>query len=76
MVAGFLYTLVPNGATWAALGTFVPGPKNALVADLYRGLGFEQIAEVNGGATRWELCLSTPRKPLVTFVREQEVVRG
>jgi len=36
------------------IGTYTPGPRNALVADLYGKLGFKPI-----GDRRWELDLGT-----------------
>jgi FkbH-like protein len=35
-------------------GTYLPTPKNAVVRDLYARLGFAQVSEDEGGATRWE----------------------
>ena len=39
------------------LGSYLPTPKNGLVADHYKTLGFSLIAEEEGGGSRWSLDL-------------------
>src|SRR6185312_14832220 len=50
-------------------GTYLPTPKNGLVARHYPDLGFQEIdaAGLPAGATRWELQLEG-RKPVTTFI--------
>lgn len=53
-------------------GTYVPTPKNGLVADLYPSLGFQQVEETEKGATEWELTIDTyePRTVFIETVDE------
>jgi hypothetical protein len=52
-------------------GTYIPTPKNGLVADHYAGLGFAPAPMIGtlapDGRTLWELTLSG-RTPLPTFI--------
>jgi FkbH-like protein len=53
-------------------GEYIPTSKNALVEAHYAGLGFTQTGKDADGKTRWELLVSTPSKPLTTFIKEME----
>ena len=57
-------------------GTFVPGPKNALVESLFGTLGFSHVEKGPDGFETWELPVSAARTPLLTFVRAEEVAHG
>jgi len=48
-------------------GTYVPTPKNGLVAEHYSGLGFRPMGSAGDGTTRWELDLAG-RAPLPTHI--------
>jgi FkbH-like protein len=41
------------------LGSYLPTPKNELVRDHYRKLGFRQVQELADGGTRWELDVAS-----------------
>lgn len=41
------------------LGHYIPTPKNHIVKDHYRDLGFEQCADFADGSTTWQLNLDT-----------------
>ncbi|MCJ2132484.1 HAD-IIIC family phosphatase [Methylobacterium sp. J-026] len=47
----------------ALVGTYRPTPKNGMVADHYRQLGFMPDGVGEGGATRWRLDLPGPGRP-------------
>jgi len=53
-------------------GTYVPSPKNELVRDLYRRLGFDQLDE-NEGTTRWRYDLAVSGAVVNDFI---EITRG
>jgi FkbH-like protein len=46
------------GAT-CLLGTYLPTPKNSMVAELYQNLGFTLIERSEDGSSRWSLSLET-----------------
>jgi len=52
-------------------GSYLPTPKNKLVADLYERLGFTRTASQEDGGTEWELALEDYR-PATTFVETVE----
>jgi FkbH-like protein len=51
-------------------GLYIPSPKNGMVAEHYKHLGFEEIHADSGGETEWELDISAGFKPFETFVKE------
>ena len=53
-------------------GTYVPSPKNELVRDLYRRLGFDQLDE-NEGTTRWRYDLAVSGAVVNDFI---QITRG
>jgi predicted enzyme involved in methoxymalonyl-ACP biosynthesis len=54
------------------VGTFAPTPKNAMVATLYRDLGFELVREEENGTTVWRLELEPPPAPKNWHIRRAE----
>jgi len=44
-------------------GTYVPTPKNALVANLYQSLGFQRVDDATNGTTEWMLALDQYEPP-------------
>ena len=52
------------------LGEYIPTPKNALVRDHYRSLGFAEISGEVPGHTYWELRIDDEWKPHEHFIRE------
>jgi FkbH-like protein len=60
-------------------GTYVPTPKNALVADLYERLGFAPLGEVDGHL-RWELDIdaagASPRSAETRFIEARFIETG
>ena len=52
------------------LGEYIPTPKNALVRDHYRSLGFAEIDGEVPGHTYWELRIDDDSKPHEHFIRE------
>jgi FkbH-like protein len=52
-------------------GLYEPGPRNALVADLYPRLGFQGVATAGGGWQRsWEWDLQAGGPPRSEFIEE------
>ena len=45
------------------VGTYVPTPKNSMVADHYGKLGFVRIGEGDGARTHWELDVADYADP-------------
>jgi FkbH-like protein len=43
------------------VGDYLPTPRNGIVAELYATLGFERIAELEGGGTRFALDLTSAK---------------
>jgi FkbH-like protein len=54
------------------LGKYVPSPKNALVADHFEKLGFEQTAVEDDGTTRWTYVVPEGRPGPKTFIRRDQ----
>ena len=54
----------------AIRGEYVPTPKNGLVRDHYRGLGFRQVDAATTEGTTWILNLTEKREPFTTFITE------
>jgi FkbH-like protein len=52
------------------VGDYIPTPKNALVRDHYRTLGFMQLESRIDGHTHWELRIDSHWKPQKHFIRE------
>jgi predicted enzyme involved in methoxymalonyl-ACP biosynthesis len=52
------------------VGEYSPTPKNDLVREHYRALGFIQIDGEMPGHTYWELRVEDQWKPLQHFIRE------
>jgi FkbH-like protein len=52
------------------IGEYIPTPKNELVREHYRTLGFMQIDGETPGHTYWELCVDGQWKPHQHFIRE------
>jgi FkbH-like protein len=52
------------------LGEYIPTPKNALVRDHYRSLGFAKISGEVPGHTYWELRIDDDWQPHEHFIRE------
>ena len=71
MLLDELCDLATNRGLRKIRGTYIPTPKNALVADHYPGLGFGPApmtgAVAHDGRTLWELTLAG-RTPLPTFI--------
>jgi predicted enzyme involved in methoxymalonyl-ACP biosynthesis len=53
------------------LGEYIPTNKNQLVADLYDRMGFERIAEHDGGRIGYALELADAAAP-TTFIQPAE----
>lgn len=51
---------------------YLPSPKNGLVADLYARLGFEKVADLDGGGQRWTVRVANHR-PKPTFISTEAV---
>ncbi|WP_158264803.1 HAD-IIIC family phosphatase [Blastopirellula marina] len=45
------------------IGEYIPSAKNAMVAEHFQKLGFEQIEELDDGTTRWALDLTAYEAP-------------
>ena len=58
-----LVHLARRGGAQALLGDYVPTPRNALVREHYRMLGFKLCAQLAGGGTSWRLALADYRAP-------------
>ena len=54
------------------VGEYIPTPKNGLVKDHYRSLGFTQADASSVELTRWELRIDGSWKPLEHFIEERE----
>jgi FkbH-like protein len=54
----------------ALRGTYIPTPKNPIVADLYGQFGFLKIDEDQTGATRWEYDLAANGPIMNQFIEE------
>jgi FkbH-like protein len=52
------------------IGEYIPTPKNELVREHYRTLGFKQIEGETPGHTYWELCVNDQWKRHQHFIRE------
>jgi FkbH-like protein len=52
------------------IGEYIPTPKNELVREHYRALGFMQIDGETPAHTYWELCVNGQWKPHQHFIRE------
>jgi FkbH-like protein len=52
------------------VGEYIPTPKNELVRDHYRTLGFTQIEGQIGAHSHWELRIDNHWKPRKHFIRE------
>ena len=53
-------------------GEYIPTPKNALVRDHYRSLGFSSSDSSAAGLTHWELRVDGMWSPLEHFIRESK----
>jgi FkbH-like protein len=53
-------------------GTYVPTPKNTLVANLYQSFGFQRVDDATNGTTEWVLALDRyePRHVFIDTVDE------
>jgi len=56
------------------VGTYLPTPKNGMVADHYGALGFECVERTDDGRSRWSLGIGSDYRPRNTRIRE--VSRG
>jgi FkbH-like protein len=53
-------------------GRYIPTPKNELVANHYKAMGFSSVDGGDGGETQWELNLSD-RAPIKTYIEINHV---
>lgn len=67
MLAEFVKLASEKGAK-ELRGRFIPTPKNSMVADHYKKLGFKQIGET-GGETLWSLPIADFGNPALPFER-------
>jgi FkbH-like protein len=56
-----------RGAT-AIEGTYIPTPRNGLVADLFARMGLDWIGDGLEGQSRWRLDLGSPRRERELFI--------
>jgi FkbH-like protein len=61
LLSNYLVEQAHLKGTKALLGHYVPTPKNGLVRDHYKSLGFRQAGTDEHGATHWRLELNTYR---------------
>jgi FkbH-like protein len=59
-----------RGGVKRVIGEYIPTPKNDLVREHYRALGFNQIDGEMPGHTYWELRIDDQWKPHQHFIRE------
>jgi FkbH-like protein len=67
-----LYRLALAEGIGVLRGEYLPTPKNALVRDHYRDLGFERVAGDEAGPSTWELAVREAWQPRQTAIRESE----
>jgi FkbH-like protein len=58
------------------VGVYIPTAKNAMVADHYGKLGFQNVTTENGGQTVWEIEVSSYSPPLLSMRYEDRFSRG
>jgi FkbH-like protein len=66
-----LCALARDKGLLAIHGEYIPTPRNVLVRDHYREMGFAQVSAGPDGRTLWTLSLEENRSPLTTFVKRE-----
>ncbi len=52
-------------------GDYIPTPKNDLVRDHYRSLGFAKVGDGDEGQTAWEMKITNAWQPGACFIKEK-----